>query len=197
MTGVPIVGGDTCFPQDLEALAAAAHPAFAGGRALAWPPEDDEDGVTVLVGTAERDPDALAAAVRAAGTAVADAFPGAVRVYAVPYEGLPRTTGGASGRRACPAGTVAGLPLLAGWPAPPRQPEALPLLRQVLADLLEMEPHTIDPDVPVSDYGIDSISGGLLVAEVRRRCGVAPHTEFFFGRLTLGEMAGELRAALS
>lgn len=151
----------------------------------------------MLVETAERDPEALAAAVRAAGAAVDDAFPGTVRVYAVPRNRLPRTTSGKLRRRACSGETAAGrLPLLAGWPAPPRQPDAMPLLRQVLADLLEMEPHTIDPDVPVSAFGIDSISGSVLVAEVERRCGVALHTEFSFGRLTLAEMAGELCTAL-
>lgn len=113
---VLIIGGENYFPQDAEAVAADSHPAFARQRAAAWPLDEDGKGVAVVVETTERDPDELAAAVRAAGIAVARALPTAVSVYAVPRNKVPRTTSGKIRRRACAQQVKSGrLQPLAQW----------------------------------------------------------------------------------
>ncbi|WP_168714783.1 fatty acyl-AMP ligase [Streptomyces sp. A0592] len=106
---VLIIGGENYFPQDAEAVALDAHPAFAQQRAAAWPLSEDDKGVAVVVETIERDPEALAVAVRAAGIAVAKVLPTAVSVYAVPRNKVPRTTSGKIRRRACAEQVTSGL----------------------------------------------------------------------------------------
>ncbi|UZJ32114.1 hypothetical protein [Streptomyces endophytica] len=111
-----IIGGENYFPQDAEAVAVAAHPAFAQQRAAAWPLHEDDRGVAVVVETTVRDPEVLATAVRAAGIAVAKVLPTAVSVYAVPRNKVPRTTSGKIRRRACAEQMRSGqLPPLAEW----------------------------------------------------------------------------------
>lgn len=113
---VLIIGGENYFPQDAEAVAVAAHPAFAQQRAAAWPLHEDDRGVAVVVETTVRDPEVLATAVRAAGIAVAKVLPTAVSVYAVPRNKVPRTTSGKIRRRACAEQMRSGqLPPLAQW----------------------------------------------------------------------------------
>ncbi|MFJ2741494.1 fatty acyl-AMP ligase [Streptomyces sp. NPDC087440] len=98
---VLIIGGENYFPQDAEAVALDSHPAFAQQRAAAWPLGEDDRGVAVVLETIVRDADELAAAVRAAGIAVAKVLPAAVSVYAVPRNKIPRTTSGKIRRRSC------------------------------------------------------------------------------------------------
>ncbi|MFE9402661.1 fatty acyl-AMP ligase [Streptomyces sp. NPDC006530] len=120
---VLVVGGENYFPQDVEAVAGAAHEAFAHQRAAAWPLEEDGPGVAVVVETAERDPEVLARAVRAAGVAVARALPAPVSVFAVARHLVPRTTSGKTRRRDCADDLRAGrLPLLAQWSSLPPRP---------------------------------------------------------------------------
>ncbi|NWF31347.1 fatty acyl-AMP ligase [Streptomyces sp. PKU-EA00015] len=113
---VLIIGGENYFPQDAEAVALDSHPAFAQQRAAAWPLGEDDRGVAVVVETTVRDPGELAAAVRAAGIAVAKVLPAAVSVYAVPRNKVPRTTSGKIRRRACAQQVKSGqLKPLAQW----------------------------------------------------------------------------------
>ncbi|MET9360225.1 fatty acyl-AMP ligase [Streptomyces sp. NPDC006632] len=113
---VLVVGGENYFPQDIEAVAGAAHAAFAHQRAAAWPLDEERPGVAVVVETTERDPEVLAHAVRAAGIAVARALPAPVSVFAVARNQVPRTTSGKTRRRDCAKDVRAGrLPLLAQW----------------------------------------------------------------------------------
>ncbi|MGW1867807.1 fatty acyl-AMP ligase [Streptomyces mauvecolor] len=114
------VGGENYFPQDIEAVAGAAHEAFAHQRAAAWPLDESAPGVAVVVETAERDPEVLGRAVRAAGIAVARALPAPVSVFAVARDQVPRTTSGKTRRRDCAKDVRAGrLPLLAQWSSAP------------------------------------------------------------------------------
>lgn len=98
---VLVIGGENYFPQDAEAVALDSHPAFAQQRAAAWPLGEDDRGVAVVVETTVREPAELAAAVRAAGIAVARVLPAGVSVYAVPRNKIPRTTSGKIRRRTC------------------------------------------------------------------------------------------------
>ncbi|MFG3286715.1 fatty acyl-AMP ligase [Streptomyces sp. NPDC048111] len=113
---VLVVAGENYFPQDVEAVAGAAHEAFAHQRVAAWPLDEGAPGVAVVVETAERDPRVLAHAVRAAGIAVARTLPAPVSVFAVARDQVPRTTSGKTRRRDCASEVRAGrVPLLAQW----------------------------------------------------------------------------------
>ncbi|MFC4563769.1 fatty acyl-AMP ligase [Nocardiopsis mangrovi] len=111
-----IIGGINYYPQDAEAVAAAAHPAFTDQPAAAWTPAEDDPAVVVVLGTAERDPEALRTAVRAAGIAVARVVPAPVTVLAVRKGAVPRTTSGKIQRRECAARARSGsLAVLESW----------------------------------------------------------------------------------
>ncbi|MFC3995981.1 fatty acyl-AMP ligase [Nocardiopsis sediminis] len=113
---VLIIGGINYYPQDAEAVAAAAHPAFADQPAAAWTLTEDGPEVVVVLGTAERDPGTLRAAVRAAGIAAARVLPAPVTVLAVRKGAVPRTTSGKIQRRECAARARSGsLPVLESW----------------------------------------------------------------------------------
>ncbi|MFD4994753.1 fatty acyl-AMP ligase [Streptomyces buecherae] len=103
-----IIGGENYFPQDAEAVATEAHPAFAHQRAAAWPRGADDREVAVVLETTERDPERLAVALRAAGIAVAKAIPATITLYAVARNKIPRTTSGKVRRRECGRQTRAG-----------------------------------------------------------------------------------------
>ncbi|MEU6883134.1 acyl carrier protein [Streptomyces sp. NPDC046712] len=79
--------------------------------------------------------------------------------------------------------------------------EAVARISGLLAQLLELAPGDVDPEVPVSAYGIDSANSTLLAHEVERWCGVPLDREVLLGNPTVSEIATEVvsrsRPALS
>ncbi|MEV4333053.1 acyl carrier protein [Streptomyces sp. NPDC049597] len=72
------------------------------------------------------------------------------------------------------------------------QEQVIERLRHVMADLLEMEASELDPDVPLSAFGIDSMTSFVLVGELEKWCGVQLRKDASLGRLTLTEAADEV-----
>ncbi|MFF3291733.1 acyl carrier protein [Streptomyces sp. NPDC003023] len=70
-------------------------------------------------------------------------------------------------------------------------------LRRVVAELLEMEPSELDTDVPLSAFGIDSMTSAVLVRDVEKSYGVSLPSGAFLGRLTLSEAADEVVAEVT
>ncbi|MEV5592919.1 acyl carrier protein [Streptomyces sp. NPDC052496] len=70
-------------------------------------------------------------------------------------------------------------------------------LRQVVAELLEMAPADLDTDVPLSAFGIDSMTTSVLAGDLERWCGVQLPQDASLGRLTLTEAADEVVAELA
>ncbi|MFJ2741495.1 acyl carrier protein [Streptomyces sp. NPDC087440] len=70
-------------------------------------------------------------------------------------------------------------------------------LRLAVAELLEMEPAELDPEVPLSAFGIDSMTSSVLVADLEKWYGVQPSTGPALGRLNLAEVADEVVAELA
>ncbi|MEU8028917.1 acyl carrier protein [Streptomyces sp. NPDC049099] len=69
-------------------------------------------------------------------------------------------------------------------------------LIRILAKLLDLAPDTIDPDVPLSGFGIDSLTSTRLAAELERRCGFPVERELLLGRPSVAEVAEDVVAAL-
>ncbi|WP_369217842.1 acyl carrier protein [Streptomyces flavofungini] len=65
-------------------------------------------------------------------------------------------------------------------------------LRGTVADLLEMAPAEIDSDVPLSAFGIDSMTSAALVDDVEKWFGVRLPHGGALGRLSLAEAADEV-----
>ncbi|MGP4051917.1 acyl carrier protein [Streptomyces sp. 2A115] len=65
-----------------------------------------------------------------------------------------------------------------------------------LAELLELRPDDIDPDVPLSAFGINSVTVTWLTDELERWCGAPLERELFLGRPSVAEIAQHVAAAL-
>ncbi|MEU0664176.1 MULTISPECIES: acyl carrier protein [Streptomyces] len=69
-------------------------------------------------------------------------------------------------------------------------------LRGLMAELLEMEPADLDDEVPLSAFGIDSMTSSVLLADVEKWYGVRLESTGSLGSLTLTDMAEEVVAVL-
>ncbi|GGU68478.1 acyl carrier protein [Streptomyces lavendofoliae] len=69
-------------------------------------------------------------------------------------------------------------------------------LRLLMAELLEMEPADLDDEVPLSAFGIDSMTSSVLVADVEKWYGVRLESAGSLGSLTLTDVADEVVAVL-
>lgn len=70
-------------------------------------------------------------------------------------------------------------------------------LRELLAEMLEMDPDTVDAEVPVSAFGVDSLSSFVLSEELERWTGVSLEHDARFSRQTLSEIAEHVMAAVA
>lgn len=69
-------------------------------------------------------------------------------------------------------------------------------LRQVLAEMLEMAPADLDADVPLSAFGIDSMTSAVLLGDLEKWCGAELRTEASLGALSMAEAADAVVAEL-
>ncbi|MFG3119108.1 acyl carrier protein [Streptomyces sp. NPDC048197] len=69
-------------------------------------------------------------------------------------------------------------------------------LRRVLAEMLEMAPADLDADVPLSAFGIDSMTSSVLLGDLQKWCGAELRTEASLGGLSLAEAADLVVAEL-
>ncbi|MFJ1897596.1 acyl carrier protein [Streptomyces sp. NPDC088115] len=69
-------------------------------------------------------------------------------------------------------------------------------LVQLLAGLLELAPEAIDPEVPLSAYGVDSATSTWLAGELSSRCGIRVERELLLGRPSVAEAAADVMAVL-
>lgn len=70
-------------------------------------------------------------------------------------------------------------------------------LAQLLSELLELELDLIDREVPLSAYGIDSMTSTWLTGELSERCGVAIDRSVLLDRPSVAEVAQDVVAALA
>ncbi|MFI6472239.1 acyl carrier protein [Streptomyces sp. NPDC050516] len=69
-------------------------------------------------------------------------------------------------------------------------------LSQLLAELLDLELDLIDREVPLSAYGIDSMTSTWLTGELGERCGVVIDRAVLLDRPSVAEVAQDVVAAL-
>ncbi|MFD7161863.1 acyl carrier protein [Streptomyces violascens] len=70
-------------------------------------------------------------------------------------------------------------------------------LVQLLSELLELEHDLIDREVPLSAYGIDSMTSTWLSGELGERCGVEVDRAVLLDRPSVVEVAEDVVAALA
>ncbi|HEU4536250.1 MAG TPA: AMP-binding protein, partial [Polyangiaceae bacterium] len=209
-----IVRGRNHYPHDVEASVERAHPLFRAGCGAAFTVDGGDDGERLVVvqevergyrpggDPAHPDPHALATLAR---RAIAEGHGlHAYDVLLLPPNTVPKTSSGKVQRHACKLAYLEGAlePLGSARVAPaggagperpaPRGPEAW--LADALAALVGVEPARVDPDAPLTSYGLDSMQAVHLQAEIEGRAGRSVPLATLLGGASLREVAGGLPA---
>ncbi|MFG3286716.1 acyl carrier protein [Streptomyces sp. NPDC048111] len=88
----------------------------------------------------------------------------------------------------------------AGSPAPRctvTEEDVATHLAHLLSQHLDLDHDLIDPDVPLSAYGIDSMTGTWLTSALSARCGVPIDRALLVHRPSVTEVAQDVVAALT
>ncbi|MFY2559117.1 amino acid adenylation domain-containing protein [Corallococcus terminator] len=205
-----IVRGRNHYPQDLEKTTEESHPAIRPGCSAAFSVEvDAEERLVVAVEASARlegDIDGLAASVR---QAIAEHHELGVHALLVLKAGaLPKTSSGKIQRHACRAGFLNGsLELIGEWRGPlsteppvasepePTATGSVEWLRARVASLLRVRAESLEPSAPLTRYGMDSLQGLELHADIERATGVTLPLSALLGGPSLEELVQKLRGA--
>ncbi len=186
-----ILRGRNHYPQDLELTAERSHPALRTGGGAAFAVDAAGEERLVIVHEVERQARAgmedgkaeeIAAAVR---RAVAEEHEVSVaEVVLIGPETLPRTSSGKVRRRACRELYLeGGLRVLGASRLSPAAVDEDPRsespvgspdwLRRVFAATARIDPERVDPDLPLSASGLDSLAAVELKQTVEEAAGVS------------------------
>jgi acyl carrier protein len=70
--------------------------------------------------------------------------------------------------------------------------ELLPRLQHAFAGYLGLAPAEVDPDRPIDELGLDSLTAAQLALDIEERLGVSLFLNDLSGRETLAELAASL-----
>ncbi|HSF41300.1 MAG TPA: non-ribosomal peptide synthase/polyketide synthase [Thermoanaerobaculia bacterium] len=197
-----ILRGRNHYPQDLEATAERSHPSLAGGAGAAFSIEEAGEERLVIVHEIERhaaDPGEIAEAVR---RTVAEEHEAVVHdVVLVRPGGVPRTTSGKIQRRATRElyltdglEPVSRSRLDAAAAEAPEAGAPEDWLRSSFAAAARVDASRIDPDRPLTAFGLDSLAAIEWRHAVLSATGVAlPMADLLEG-MTLREAAERVAA---
>ncbi|WXA99338.1 non-ribosomal peptide synthase/polyketide synthase [Pendulispora brunnea] len=204
-----ILRGKNHYPQDIERTVETSHSALRAGCAAAFS-VDAADGEQLVV-VCEVDPrrvegfDDVFAAVHRAVAEEHELQPAAV-VLLGPGQ-IAKTSSGKIQRRACRDAFVRGdLQPLASWKvtAPekaragkrarkPKDAAGMALfLALKVAKVVGVDPEEIDVDVPVTQYGLDSIQSIELLHAIETDLGAAPALSSLLQGATIGSLAADM-----
>jgi polyketide synthase 12/myxalamid-type polyketide synthase MxaB len=199
-----LVRGRSVYPQDLEAAAAAAHPAVRRGCVAAFAHERDGEEIAGLAveidpGRATDGPERVAAAIRAA---IAEQHDLAVDpVLLLEPRGLPKTSSGKLQRSATRDAWKEGtLPVLHQGAEPRRAPASAedPVLRRLIREVAAWTGRpeaSIDPDAPFRSLGLDSLRLVDLATAAEQASGVRVEMAAVYNHPTLRALADHVRGA--
>jgi len=213
-----ILRGRNHYPQDIELTVERSHPALRPGCGASFSVDVDGEERLVVLQELERrapEPEVLFEAIRQ-GVAREHEV-GVHEVVLLRIGGVLKTSSGKVQRRACRAAYLAGeLPVVArsvltvaaggGEEAgPPPEPEtlaALPpeeraaaiaeLLRAEAARVLSVPRSRLDPGLPLTALGLDSLSAAELQQAVETRLGLTLGLADLLQGVTLAELAGSI-----
>ncbi|HEX4498685.1 MAG TPA: AMP-binding protein, partial [Thermoanaerobaculia bacterium] len=192
-----ILRGRNYYPQDIELTAERAHPALRAGSGAAFSVETEGEERLVVVYEVDRHAEAFPEIAEAVRRAVAEEHEAVVHeVVLVPQGGVPKTTSGKIQRRACrdlylaaelhPLGSsrleAAAEPeptegplrdALLAAAAPDRMALVERWLARAFARLARVDAKRLDPERPLTGFGLDSLVAVELKNAVEDEVGVA------------------------
>jgi len=192
-----ILRGRNHYPQDIEQTAERAHPVVRAGSGAAFSVEIEGEERLVVVYEVDRHAEALGEIAEAVRRAVAEEHEALVHeVVLVPQGGVPKTTSGKIQRRGCRELYLAGElhplgssrleaaaepepfegPLrdtLLAAPGPQRMPIAERWLARAFARIARIDSRRLDPERPLTGFGLDSLVAVELKNAVEDEVGVA------------------------
>ncbi|MFL6236994.1 MAG: amino acid adenylation domain-containing protein, partial [Thermoanaerobaculia bacterium] len=192
-----ILRGRNHYPQDIELTAERAHPALRAGSGAAFSVEVEGEERLVVVYEVDRHAGELAEIAEAVRRAVAEEHEALVHeVVLVAQGGVPKTTSGKIQRRGCRALYLGGeLPVmgssrldaatepepaegplreaLLAAPAGERMALAERWLARLFARLARVDSRKIDPERPLTGFGLDSLVAVELKNAVEDEVGAA------------------------
>jgi aryl carrier-like protein len=214
-----IIRGQNHYPQDIEWTIGSRHPSLRPNCAAAFSIE--AHGAERLVVVTEVYPDRVAspqAVFAALREGIVEHGLQAYSLLLIPPRQLPKTSSGKIARRKSKHQfETGGFSIIAQWTAPltpsaavqsastlqatlassPRRKHGAILtahIRQMTAELLGLEPEDLDPDDPLRELGLDSITAVELTERVGRDAGVALSTSTIFDYPTMTALADYLAA---
>ena len=75
----------------------------------------------------------------------------------------------------------------------PAPADLLPRLRDAFAGYLGLTPAEVDPDRPIEELGLDSLTAAQLALDIEERLGVSLFLNDLSGRETLAELAASVQ----
>jgi acyl-CoA synthetase (AMP-forming)/AMP-acid ligase II/acyl carrier protein len=185
---VIIVRGQNHYPQDLEYTSFTAHAALRLGNAIAFSFEAEGNEHVAVV-------QELRKGVEVAADEIIDSIRRQVlkehglalsMVALIAPDSLPKTSSGKIQRQLCKAELAANrLPVVALWrSSQPDQPHqaapksagpsshAVTVVRQAIAEALPAAPVNISLDLPLTAYGLDSLSALTMIDALNRELGI-------------------------
>jgi amino acid adenylation domain-containing protein len=206
-----VVRGRNLYPQDLELTAAGSHPALRAGAGAAFAVETEEgEGVALVLETDPRRRFDAGAALAAVRQAIAEEHEVPVQaILLVGPGGVPKTTSGKVQRLLCRRRFLDGeLRPVAEWragpaprpasdPPPAGGPEPLAawLLRRAAARLGVGE-EEIDPALPLTRYGLDSLAAVELAHDVETGLGAELPLAVLLAGASLADLSSRLASRL-
>ena len=205
-----IIRGRNHYPQDLELTVESVSDSLRAGCSAAFSVEVDEEEAPVVVAEliAGTSADAAAAIGAAIRQTVSDRHGLSLHaLYLVPPGSVPKTSSGKLQRSRCKADLRSGkLQPVWQWSEPAQPAEAMPSpspspavetalawLTARLGELARAAGAAIDPESPLSAYGLDSVKLVGLSGELAERLGTPLPPTFLFDHPTLTDIARALR----
>jgi acyl-CoA synthetase (AMP-forming)/AMP-acid ligase II/acyl carrier protein len=206
-----ILRGRNYYPQDIEPVAADSHPALQPGSVIAFGAERAGEERLVLVlelkRGARREPvEEITAAIR---RAISEAFEiEADTIVLTPPLGVPKTSSGKLERQKCRQDYLNGtLRTVATAQQQRRAPTVLPKLSGTatqgvieawilarLAQVLEVEPASLDAGRPFSEFGLDSVMATGISGELENWLGRSLPATLLWDHPTAHALARHLAA---
>ncbi len=195
-----VLRGQNHYPQDIEVSVERSHPLLRPGCVAAVSVEIEREERLVVVAEVDRgsgvDGNEIEAAIRQALAASHELA--AHEVVLIRKGSIPKTSSGkiqrSQCRRAFLDGTLSVVGRSTATPSPGDQDAVGAWLRAEVARRAGLPPASVDPQQPITAYGLDSLAAIEIAHGLEKQFGLAIEPSLLFERLSLADTARRIGA---